>query len=50
MLTDEVIEDIHALMRDADNIDPILAHEIEDDMGAFGVAVVAVTDLRTRLP
>ncbi len=50
MLTGEVVEDIHALMWDADNINPILAHEIENDVGAFRVAAVSVTDLRTRLP
>ena len=50
MLTGEVVEDIHALMWDADNINPILAHEIENDVGAFRVAVITVTDLRTRPP
>jgi hypothetical protein len=44
----KVIHHIHALMRNTDDVDAALAHEIEDDVCALGVTEIAFADLWPR--
>ena len=48
---EQIWPDIHRLVWDADNVDALIADDIEDDVAAFGKAPVAwmdVVSLTTR--